>query len=189
MVEILPGMAAQCFSNLCQFHESMYIPTHQDLSDVGVCYPSPIGSNYPGHGHGMQWTLPPRSSFPSFWQQLFGEGSGHGQAVCFHTDNMGVVAILQKWSANNAVALHLLRCLYFYTAFYRFEYVSQHIPGVVNVVADAISRNNLTLFFSLFPQATRVSIPKPLEDLLVIQQPDWGSSSWTSLFGHTLPAL
>ena len=26
--------------------------------------------------HGMRWTLPPRSSFPSFWQQLFGEGSG-----------------------------------------------------------------------------------------------------------------
>ena len=113
----------------------------------------------------------------------------HGQAVCFHTDNMGVVAILQKRSANNAMALHLLRCLYFYAAFYRFEYVSQHIPGVVNVAADAISRNNLTLFFSLFPQATRVSIPKPLEDLLVIQQPDWGSSPWTSLFGHTLPAL
>ena len=108
------------------------------------------------------------------------------QSVCFHTDNMGVVAILQKRSARHPVALHLLRCLYFYAAFFRFDYVAHHVPGVVNVAADAISRNNLTLFSSLFPQAMQVSIPQPLQDLLVVQRPDWGSRHWTSLFASTL---
>lgn len=37
------------------------------------------------------------------------------QRVCFHSNNMAVVAMLQNRSAKDLVALHLLRCLYFYS--------------------------------------------------------------------------
>ena len=60
------------------------------------------------------------------------------QSVCFHTDNMGVVAILQKRSARHPVSLHLLRCLYFYAAFFRFDYVAHHVPGMVNVATGKL---------------------------------------------------
>ncbi len=108
------------------------------------------------------------------------------QSICFHTDNMGVVAILRKRSARHPVALHLLRCLYFYAATYNFDFIAQHIPGVDNIAADAISRDNINLLSSLCPQATQVSVPPPLQDLLLRQQPDWGSRQWIRLFGRTL---
>ena len=111
--------------------------------------------------------------------------------IRFHVDNMAVVAILKKQSARSPIAHHLLRCLYFYTAFFQFDYTTEHIPGVLNTAADALSRNNnnITLFSSLLPQATQVHIPTPLQDLLLTHRPDWGSTNWIRLFHSTLTML
>ena len=109
--------------------------------------------------------------------------------VRFHSDNMAVVAILRTRSTRDAAALHLLRCLYFYTAYFQFEYTVEHVPGVLNTAADAISRDNITLFSSLFPQATQATVPQPLLNLLISQRPDWGSPRWTALFTDTLSIL
>ena len=109
--------------------------------------------------------------------------------VCFHSDNMAVVAMLRKRSARGEVAHHLLRCLYFYTAFYQFDYTAEHVPGIHNTAADALSRNNTALVSSLFPQAAEVQVPASLMDLLVSQRPNWGSTHWIALFMDTLPTL
>ena len=101
--------------------------------------------------------------------------SWYRQCICFHTDNMGVVGFLQRWSLGNPRAHNLLRCLYFYTALYQFDYSVEHIPGTLNTVADTLSRNNVDLFSSLVPHAVRTLIPTKLRNLLLIQQPDWGS--------------
>ena len=61
------------------------------------------------------------------------------------------------------------------------------MPGVSNVAADALSRNNIVLFSSLVKQASRTQIPAELMNLLVSCQPDWGSPTWTRLFTSTLP--
>ena len=106
--------------------------------------------------------------------------------VCFHSDNMAVVAILRSGSTSDADALHLLRCLHFYSALFQFDYVAEHIPGSQNTAADALSRNNLNLFPSLFSQETHYPVPARLSELLVSQRPDWGSTSWTALFVGTL---
>ena len=74
--------------------------------------------------------------------------------VCVHSDNMVVVAILQSNSPRGELALHLLRCLYFYAVIFQFDYSAEHMSGVLNVAANAISRNNLALFLSVLPQAT-----------------------------------
>ena len=117
---------------------------------------------------------------------LWGRGWQHLH-ICFHSDNSAVVDILRKQSARDPQAHHLLRCFYFYSAFFQFEYSVEHVPGVLNTAADAISRNNLHLFSSLLPQATQSQIPDPVMGLLVSQRPDWGSRHWIRLFGSSLP--
>ena len=115
--------------------------------------------------------------------------SWHRQRVCFRCDNGAVVALLGKRSSPVPLLMHLLRCLSFYAALFSFDFVARHIPGVDNRAADAISRNTLQLFSSLFPQVQQVSIPQAVVDLLVSSIPDWGSSSWTSQFYRSLPMV
>ena len=74
--------------------------------------------------------------------------------ICFHVDNEAVVSILQRQSGRSTIVQHLLRCFYFYSALYQFNYTAEHIPGIMNRAADALSRDNITLFSSLLPQAT-----------------------------------
>ena len=109
-----------------------------------------------------------------------------GQCVCFNSDNMAVVDLLRSRTTKDTLVMHLLRCLSFYAAFYRFNFESRHIPGSQNTAADAISRDNVSLFSSLVPQATRVTIPQCVTTLLITRTPDWGSPAWTSLFIATL---
>ena len=55
--------------------------------------------------------------------------------------------------------LHLLKCISFYAAYYRFTFEAAHILGIQNMAADAISHNNIPLFLSLQPQTTQVTVP------------------------------
>ena len=100
---------------------------------------------------------------------------------------MVVVSMLKKGSAKGEVAHHSLRCLYFYTAFFQFDYTAEHVPGLLNTAADALSRDNIFLFSPIFPQAAEVEVSSPLMNLLVTQRLNWGSMHWTSLFMGTLP--
>ena len=108
------------------------------------------------------------------------------KCVQFRSDNMAVVEVLRSGSTRDPLLMHLIRCLVFYAVVYHFDFVTEHIPGVHNVAADSISRNNLALFFSLAPQIPLVSIPKPVRDLLVDVRPDWGSQQWITLFMSSL---
>ena len=109
--------------------------------------------------------------------------------ICFHLDNLAVVAITCKRLAKNRIAHHLLRCFYFYAAFYCFQYSIEHVPGVLNTAADALSCNNLPLFSSLVSQASQTAVDTLLEELLITQRPDLGSAQWIWLFKGTLPML
>ena len=64
---------------------------------------------------------------------------------------MAVVIMLKTCTARQPFLLHLLCCLVFYAASLRFHFMSEHIQGELNIAADAISRNNLSLFTSLPP--------------------------------------
>ena len=84
-----------------------------------------------------------------FWQ---------GQHICFHSDNMAVASILHTRTAKSPQLMHQLRCFAFYCAYYHFHTSCVHVPGAMNMAADALSRNNLTLFLSLAPRPSGVSI-------------------------------
>ena len=84
--------------------------------------------------------------------------------------------------------MHMLRCLFFMAAKFEVQVKAQHIPGVENVAADALSHNNLLHFLQVVPQAdsTATPIPAALVDLLVREQPDWTSPHWAQLFSACL---
>ena len=112
----------------------------------------------------------------------------HGQVVSFHSDNVAAVCNVNRMFSSNSSLLHLLQCLSFFAAYFGFHFKAEHVPGVKNSVADALSRNNVHLFLSLVPQAlARSVIPLQLQELLVGRIPDWGSSDWTILFRSCLP--
>lgn len=106
--------------------------------------------------------------------------------VCFHSDNMAVVAILASRTAKTQLLVHLLRCFSFYSAHFGFHYSAKHVPGVRNMAADALSRGKLHVFSSLVPQTPRCVIPPSLVELLITRRPDWGSPAWTHWFVRSL---
>ena len=99
---------------------------------------------------------------------------------------MGVVDLLRSRSSADKLLMHLLLCLIFYSAFYRCQFIAEHIPGVLNTAADALSLNNISLFYSLVPQSWPVPLPPVVVDLIVNTRPDWGSQAWTTLFTSSL---
>ena len=98
-----------------------------------------------------------------------------GQHVLFHVDNMAVVQVVQKLNTSKPRLSHLLRCVYFYSACSSSHFL-QHIPGVQNIVADALSRQKLSLFHSLFPQLPQHTVSLALVDLYLKHTPDWNST-------------
>ena len=79
--------------------------------------------------------------------------------------------------------MHLVRCLHFFIAHFDFILKAMHIPGVLNVGADAMSRNRPQVFVQATPTAQPHpdQVPHALWDLLVVTQPDWTSVNWRQL--------
>ena len=99
---------------------------------------------------------------------------------------MAVVAIVNNLNARDRILGHLLRCLYFYAAHFQFVFSAMHIPGIQNIAADALSRGNLSLFRSLFPQAPEWVVPFPPVNPFLQQPPDWNPPTWMALFRASL---
>ena len=109
---------------------------------------------------------------------------GHEWAGCLlrvRSDNMVVV---HAGTAKDPLLMHLLRCLHFFTASHQIGIKAEHVPGALNIGADALSRNNLTTFFDSVPQAGKeaVTVPMSLLEMLVHQRPDWTSPAWRRMF-------
>ncbi len=101
----------------------------------------------------------------------------HWKQTCvrFRYDNMAIVDILKSRTSKDQLLAHLLHCLVFYAAFYHFDFAAVHIPGVLNVAADAISWDRISHFTTLIPQVPQVAIPESVLELLITKKPDWGS--------------
>ena len=110
-----------------------------------------------------------------------------GRAVLVRCDNSAVVDTLNKGSCRDPELMHLVRCLAFLKAKFQFSLMASHIAGSRNVLADALSRDNLACFLSRHPQASPVPTPLPQElvDLMLISRPDWTSPRWTELWSAT----
>ncbi len=111
-----------------------------------------------------------------------------GRRICCYCDNMAVVYALNKGSARDPQLMRLLRSLCFFCAAHSIAISARHIAGTLNDSADALSRNNLSRFFSTNPQALPHPCPvqQELLDLVFNHKLLWTSPTWTKLFAAIL---
>ena len=83
--------------------------------------------------------------------------------------------------------MHLLRCLWFFVAYYDITIIAKHIPAVANSSADHLSRCHMSLFFCSNPQADPAPAQLPTALLSIISTPDM---DWTSAaFGRQFTSI
>ena len=155
------------------------------------------GAYCPGEGTWFQLRWPPswadiniaaKELLPIVAAAAIWGKAWNGTVIKVHSDNQAVVACLTSRSARDPLLAHLLRCLFFFEAHFRFEHRAQHIAGKLNTAADALSRDRLKEFFSIFPQANQQPslLPGSLVELLLDSSLSWTSPHWKELFATTL---
>ena len=98
-------------------------------------------------------------------------------------DNRGLVDAINKGSSRDEMVMHLLRCLWFFTALFNIRVTATHIHRVNNSSADMLSRNQAERFLMTNLQVSRTLTPLP-PTLLFIVSPS--KSDWTSPVSKTL---
>ena len=103
------------------------------------------------------------------WQELFAIVAAvttwgsrlQGRRIRISCDNKAIVQAWQRKSGKHPDIVDLLRRLFLTAARQNFTIKLCHIPGKYNCIADALSRNQLTRFFHLAPQASPVPTATP----------------------------
>ena len=93
---------------------------------------------------------------------------------------MAVVDVVNSGYSRDALAMMPI----FISEHCHFLVEAVHLPGKTNIAAGALSRNNTAQFLQVVPEAQKQPTPvlEQALKLLVVEQPDWISSSWTELF-------
>ena len=68
-----------------------------------------------------------------------------GTTVRPNCDNEAVVIVINSGYSRDSFLMHVLRCIFFFSATFDFNLTAAHIPGCYNTLADAISRNKHVL--------------------------------------------
>ena len=77
-----------------------------------------------------------------------------GKRIRFNCDDLTIVRAWNGMSARHPALNRLFRRLFLTAAQNQFTVSLKHLPGKSNALTDALSRNQLTCFFSLFPRPT-----------------------------------
>ena len=95
--------------------------------------------------------------------------------MVIYSDNQVVVQVVNSGYSKDKELMHLIQCMFFFRAYWGFKLRVEHVTGEQNVAADVISRNNLSLFSQVLPEAApqQCPIPGSLVELLIVQFPDW----------------
>ena len=106
-------------------------------------------------------------------------------------DNAAVVAIVKSGTPKDALVMHLMRCLFLFTACHQLVLLPKHLPAKENVAADHLSRDALSRFLQLMPGARTepTVLPEKLMEALVSQRIDWTSASWRDVLRSSLPMV
>jgi len=85
--------------------------------------------------------------------------------------------IINSGTSRNPQAMNLMRCLTFMSGTLELRISALHFSESHNILADALSRNNVPLFHSLHQQATQdaSAIPPAALDLILLCEPNWNA--------------
>ena len=83
--------------------------------------------------------------------------------ILFYCDNKAVVHIINKGRSKSLTIMRLMRRLVITAGIYNFTFVAEHVPGVHNSIADALSRFQMTRFRKLAPDAQKEPCQIPSE--------------------------
>ena len=111
----------------------------------------------------------------------------YGHQIRCYCDNQAIVACLHSRTSKQKGIMHLLRCLLFVEAQRNCNLTPAYISTEANHLADDLSRDHLSSFFSKLPQANPhpTPVPPPLLDLLLDTTADWTSEAWSRQFSTT----
>ncbi len=106
-----------------------------------------------------------------------------GQVIRARCDNMSVVAAVGSGACKEMRSMHLLRCLALVEAKLSLTIRAEHIKGSENVVADALSRDNVVRAQSIMQVAEEepVEVPRELLDLLSRTDRSLSEQEWRRL--------
>ena len=126
---------------------------HQGIGEAEHLTRVGIGSSCSGLRVGLQYILHTvKELLPIVVACAVWGKQWRGTTVKCICDNAAVVAILKSGKSKDRLAMHLVRCLFFFSAHFNIFLVTQHLPGRENVAADALSWKNLPLFYQQVPQ-------------------------------------
>ena len=146
---------------------------HQAPGDVVPCIRIP-GFNWSGPQNGSEWILWRRSQSQLFCCAIWGPLLPK-KILEFNCDNCGLVNAIDKCSSKEPVAMQLLRCQWFFLAFYEITVRASHIPGMLNTAADMLSRYRTVQFLSSHSYASHILTPVPTPLLRIVSRRclDW----------------
>ena len=77
------------------------------------------------------------------------------QKLCFFSDNMAVVHIINKQTSKDPLLMTLLRHLIVECMRCNILFQAKHVPGIENILSDRLSRLQISEFKRIAPQIDR----------------------------------
>ena len=88
--------------------------------------------------------------------------------ISFVCDNEAVASVICSGTSKCPKIMQLLRQLFLCAAKFNFSAIAQHIPGKLNIIADALSRFNVQVFHCAAPEADPTPCsPAPLPSISI----------------------
>lgn len=134
-----------------------------------------------------EWSIMPKEMLPIVIAAAVWGPQWRGLTVRVKCDNMAVVATIRSGSCKERNTMHMRRCLAFLEAVGMFVLVAEYIKGEDNVVTDALSRNNLSLAWSVLQDAAAMPerVPQALVELVMTPILGWSEQQWDDLQSFT----
>jgi hypothetical protein len=81
--------------------------------------------------------------------------------VCFFSDNMAVVQVINKQTGKDRNLMKLLRRFIVHCLKLNILFRAKHVPGIDNVLSDKLSRLQIAEFHRLVPQMDQFPVEVP----------------------------
>jgi hypothetical protein len=158
---------ARSWNQTSFFYEDTWIHSNSlelasDASDIGIggCFKTKWF---------MKKLTEPQAKLSIAWRELYAVVTAckiwskllTGRLIKFHCDNTAVVSCINSGTSKCPLIMTLIRTLFFIAAYYNFDIRLSHIPGLINIGPDRLSRLNMKAFREHCPRADLLGTDAP----------------------------